>query len=55
VSGKVRGQIVISKTAPQQEAMAAARAEASVAKFLDGKETVKEVYVPGKIINIVVR
>ncbi|WP_407538797.1 leucine--tRNA ligase [Deinococcus radiomollis] len=55
VSGKVRGQVVISKAATQEEALAAARAEASVAKFLEGKETVKEVYVPGKIINIVVR
>ena len=55
VSGKVRGQVQISKTATQAEAMAAARAEASVARFLDGKETVKEIYVPGKIINIVVR
>ena len=55
VSGKVRGQVEISKTATQPEAMAAARAEASVARFLDGKETVKEIYVPGKIINIVVR
>ena len=55
VGGKVRGQVQISKTATQAEAMAAARAEASVARFLDGKETVKEIYVPGKIINIVVR
>ncbi|WP_424952156.1 leucine--tRNA ligase [Deinococcus sp.] len=55
VSGKVRGQVQISKTASQEEAMAAARAEASVAKFLEGKETLKEIYVPGKIINIVVR
>jgi len=55
VSGKVRGQVEISKTATQPEAMAAARAEASVARFLDGKETVKEIYVPGKIINIVVK
>ena len=55
VNGKVRGQVQISKTATQQEAMAAARAEASVARFLDGKETVKEIYVPGKIINIVVK
>ena len=55
VSGKVRGQVQISRTASQPEAMAAARAEVGVAKFLEGKETVKEIYVPGKIINIVVR
>ncbi|GGQ94516.1 leucine--tRNA ligase [Deinococcus ruber] len=55
VNGKVRGQVQISRTATQPEAMAAARAEEGVAKFVDGKETVKEIYVPGKIINIVVR
>ncbi|WP_412029630.1 leucine--tRNA ligase [Deinococcus yunweiensis] len=55
VSGKVRGQVTISKTATQDEAMAAARANADVARFVEGKETVKEVYVPGRIINIVVK
>ncbi|MFC4456500.1 leucine--tRNA ligase [Deinococcus sonorensis] len=54
VSGKVRGQVQISRTATQAEAMAAARAEESVARFLEGKDTIKEIYVPGKIINIVV-
>ncbi len=55
VSGKVRGEVEISKTASQEEAIAAARANPDVAKHLDGKQTVKEVYVPGRIINIVVR
>jgi leucyl-tRNA synthetase len=55
VSGKVRGQVSISKTATQEEALAAARAEPDVARFLEGKAVVKEIYVPGRIINIVVR
>ncbi|MBB5235245.1 leucine--tRNA ligase [Deinococcus budaensis] len=55
VSGKVRGQVEISKTASQAEAMAAARAHPDVARFVEGKETVKEIYVPGRIINIVVK
>jgi leucyl-tRNA synthetase len=55
VSGKVRGEVQISRTATQVEAMNAARANPDVAKHLEGKETVKEVYVPGRIINIVVR
>ena len=55
VNGKVRGQVEVLKTAPQPEAIAAARANEDVAKFLEGKETVKEIYVPGKIINIVVK
>ncbi len=55
VSGKVRGEVEISKTATQEEAIAAARANPDVAKHLEGKQTVKEVYVPGRIINLVVR
>jgi leucyl-tRNA synthetase len=55
VSGKVRGQIEISKSATQEEALAAARANPDVARFVEGKATVKEVYVPGRIINIVVK
>lgn len=55
VSGKVRGEVEISKTASQDEAIAAARTNPDIARHLEGKQTVKEVYVPGRIINIVVR
>ncbi|GAA5435825.1 leucine--tRNA ligase [Deinococcus aquaticus] len=55
VGGKVRGQVTISKSATQDEAMTAARANADVARFIEGKQIVKEIYVPGRIINIVVR
>ncbi|MCP2015688.1 leucyl-tRNA synthetase [Deinococcus sp. HSC-46F16] len=55
VGGKVRGQVEISKTATQEEALAAARANPDVARFVEGKATVKEIYVPGRIINIVVK
>ena len=55
VSGKVRGEVSISKTASQEEALGAARANPEVAKYLEGKAVVKEIYVPGRIINIVVK
>ncbi|GAA5511462.1 leucine--tRNA ligase [Deinococcus carri] len=55
VSGKVRGQVDISKAATQEEALAAARANPDVARFIEGKTTVKEIYVPGRIINLVVK
>ncbi|WP_414656426.1 leucine--tRNA ligase [Deinococcus sp. VB343] len=55
VSGKVRGEVSISKTASQEEALAAARANEEVAKHLEGKTVVKEIYVPGRIINIVAK
>ncbi len=55
VNGKLRGQVEVVTGADKELVLAAARAELNVAKFLDGKQTVKEIYVPGKIVNIVVR
>jgi len=55
VNGKLRGQIEVVTHADKDVVLAAARAEMGVAKFVEGKETVKEIYVPGKIVNIVVR
>ncbi|AFZ65744.1 leucine--tRNA ligase [Deinococcus peraridilitoris] len=55
VSGKLRGQIEVVTGADKDLIMAAAHAEESVRKFVEGKEIVKEIYVPGKIVNIVVR
>ncbi|MBZ9749627.1 leucine--tRNA ligase [Deinococcus sp. HMF7604] len=55
VSGKVRGEITLSKTATAEEALSAAKANADVARFVEGKTVVKEIYVPGRIINIVVK
>lgn len=55
VSGRVRGEVSISRSASHEEAINAARSNPSVAKHLEGKNVVKEVYVPGRIINIVVK
>lgn len=55
ISGKVRGEVSISKTATQEEALGAARANPDIARFIEGKDIVKEIYVPGRIINIVVK
>ncbi|MEP6692883.1 MAG: class I tRNA ligase family protein, partial [Gemmatimonadaceae bacterium] len=53
VGGKMRGRISVSRDATQAHAIAAARAEASIAKFVTGEPT-KVVYVPGRMLNIVV-
>ncbi len=55
VNGKARGNAMVSKTATQEEALAAARQNPKVAPHLAGKEILKVVYVPGKILNVVVR
>jgi leucyl-tRNA synthetase len=55
VSGKVRGKIEAPVGASQADVIALARRIANVASFVDGKEIVKEIYVPGKLLNIVVK
>ncbi|MDR2902241.1 MAG: leucine--tRNA ligase [Lactobacillales bacterium] len=55
VMGKKRAMISISKTMSKEDIIAAAKAEANVASFLDGKEIVKEIYVPGRLLNFVVK
>ncbi len=55
VNGKLRGAVEISVTASKEEALALGKQDANVAKFLEGKTLVKEIYVPGKILNYVVK
>ncbi|ADY26064.1 leucyl-tRNA synthetase [Deinococcus proteolyticus MRP] len=55
VTGKMRGQIEISKAASQDEALAAAQANPDIAKHWEGKDIVKVIYVPGRILNIVAK
>jgi leucyl-tRNA synthetase len=55
VSGKVRGKIEAQVGAGQADVIALARGIANVALFVDGKEIVKEIYVPGKLLNIVIK
>ncbi|PIR49217.1 leucine--tRNA ligase [Candidatus Peregrinibacteria bacterium CG10_big_fil_rev_8_21_14_0_10_55_24] len=54
VNGKVRAELTISADSPSQEVIAQAKELENVAKYLSGKEVVKEVYVPGRLINFVV-
>ncbi len=55
INGKLRSTIAISKSATKEEAIDAAKADAKVAEGISGKAIVKEIYVPGKIVNIVVK
>ncbi|MBC7644494.1 MAG: leucine--tRNA ligase, partial [Thermoleophilia bacterium] len=55
VNGKLRGQVEISPGSSKDDVLAAARADARVALLVDGKDTVKEIYVPGRLVNIVVK
>jgi len=55
VNGKVRGEVVVALDASAEEALASARANENVAKYLAEGKVVKEIYVPGRIIGFVVK
>ncbi len=55
VNGKLRSTVVIPNDAAKEDAIAAAKADEKAAAFLDGKTIVKEIYVPGRLVNIVCR
>ena len=55
VCGKVRGKVVLGVNEDKDSALAKAKAADGVAPFIEGKTIVKEIYVPGKIVNIVVK
>ena len=55
INGKVRGKVIIPKDADINIAKEKAFSDESINKFIDGKSIVKEIFVPGKIFNIVVK
>ena len=55
VNGKVRDNIVIPQDSDQESAFAAASESSKVKKYIDGKKVIKVVFVPNKIMNIVVK
>ena len=54
VNGKLRGTVTIAPEAKQADAELAAQQNENVCKFIDGKEIRKIIFVPGKLLNIVV-
>ncbi len=55
VNGKLRSTVVIATDASQEEAFAVAKADEKVAAFLAGKTLVKEIYIPKRLVNFVVK
>jgi leucyl-tRNA synthetase len=53
VDGKLRGKVTLAPSAPQAEAVAAAMAEAGIVRFLGGRPVGKIIYVPGRLLNLV--
>jgi leucyl-tRNA synthetase len=55
INGKVRDRVEVATDAAAPDVLAAAKALPGVAKYLEGKTLVKEVVVPGRLVNLVVR
>jgi len=55
VNGKLRGDVEVPVAATAAEITALAKSHERVAPHLAGKTIVKEIYVPGKILNLVVK
>ena len=55
VNGKVRARINVAADIEANDAIALAKKEAAVAKEIDGKTLVKELYIPKRLVNIVVK
>ena len=54
VAGKLRGQIEVALDAAEATIIAAAKADEKVKPFLEGKAIKREIYVKGRLVNLVV-
>lgn len=54
VNGKLRGKVTVPASAAEDEVKASALADPKVVSFIEGKTVRKIIYVPGKLLNIVV-
>lgn len=55
ILGKLRGKVVVPADSDQVTIIAAAREDSRIAELLQGKEVVKTIVVPGKLVNFVVK
>ena len=55
VNGKVRGKVTVAADADEETVKAVAFADENVKKFTDNTQIMKVIYVPGKLLNVVVK
>ncbi len=55
INGKVRAKLVVPAEIESADAIALAKQDSKIAEVIDGKTIVKEIYVKGRLVNIVVR
>ena len=55
INGKIKAKLTIAVDSDKDSVLSKAKAEAAVSSLLDGKTIIKEIYVPNKLVNIVVK
>jgi len=55
INGKVREKLTVSRTATAEDLTAAVKANERVQALLDGKTIIREIVVPGRLVNLVVK
>ena len=55
VNGKLKARLTVAADISKEDAIAAAKQDEAVAAALEGKTVVKEIYVPGKLVNLAVK
>ncbi len=55
VNGRIKAKLNVPADIQRDDALALAKSDARVAELISGKKIVKEIYVPGKLVNIVAK
>ena len=55
INGKLRATITVAADAEQADILAAAKADEKIKSYIDGKQIVKEIYVKGRMVNLVIK
>ncbi|MDY0059621.1 MAG: leucine--tRNA ligase [Myxococcota bacterium] len=55
IGGKLKGTVQVPRDATSEECLAAVLADAKLARLLEGRTRVKEIHVPNRMLNLIVR
>jgi leucyl-tRNA synthetase len=55
VNGKLRADINIAANSVKEDILSSAKENERIKSYIDGKEIIKEIYVPGRLVNFVIK
>ena len=55
INGKIKARLNVDANISSEDAVTLAKADETVAEMINGKNIIKEIYVPGKLVNIVAK